>query len=105
MKTKYAAIVLIPLFLFGCSTSRAGNMSLSEEIQYIKTMPISHIDPNTVPDGEYIGEFPFRQKHLYQVEVTITSGKIANIQVLQNGTENKHAKNHFIIRWKSCHIS
>jgi len=40
----------------------------------------------------YIGEFPFRQKYLYKVMVTVKSGRIENIEVLENGTENEYAQ-------------
>jgi uncharacterized protein with FMN-binding domain len=95
MKSKYAAIVFIIILFLGCSTDevQGGNtMSISEEVEQIKSMDISHVDPATVPDGEYIGEFPFRQRYLYRVKVTVKSGRIANIQVLENGTENEHAE-------------
>jgi uncharacterized protein with FMN-binding domain len=88
MKPKYAAIVSIMLLLFGFSTSGAQNISISEEVEQIKTMDIAHVDPATVPDGEYTGEFPFRQRYLYRVRVTVKSGRITNIEVLENGTEN-----------------
>jgi uncharacterized protein with FMN-binding domain len=55
-------------------------------------MAISHVDPATVPDGAYIGEFPFRQKYLYKVRVTVKSGRIENIEVLENGTENEYVQ-------------
>jgi uncharacterized protein with FMN-binding domain len=55
-------------------------------------MAIAHVDPGTVPDGTYIGEFPFRQKYLYKVMVTVKSGRIENIEVLENGTENEYAQ-------------
>jgi uncharacterized protein with FMN-binding domain len=92
MKPKHAAIVSIMLLLFGFSTSGAQNISISEEVEQIKTMDISHVDPATVPDGEYTGEFPFRQRYLYRVRVTVKSGRITNIEVLENGTENEYAQ-------------
>jgi uncharacterized protein with FMN-binding domain len=95
MKSKYAIIVFIVSLLFGCFTDevQGGNtMSISEEVEQIKSMDISYVDPATVPDGEYIGEFPFRQRYLYRVKVTVRSGRIADIEVLENGTENEHAE-------------
>ena len=95
MKSKYALIIFIVFLLLGCSTDEVqggSTLSISDEVEQIKSMDISHVDPATVPDGEYTGEFPFRQRYLYRVNVTVKSGKISNIQVLQNGTENEHAK-------------
>jgi uncharacterized protein with FMN-binding domain len=67
-------------------------MTISEEVEQIKSMDISHVDPATVPDGEYTGEFPFRQRYLYRVKVIVKSGRIADIEVLENGTENEYAE-------------
>jgi uncharacterized protein with FMN-binding domain len=95
MKSKYAIIVFMVFLLFGCFTDEAqgGNtMTISDEVEQIKSMDISYVDPATVPDGEYIGEFPFRQRYLYRVKVTVRSGRIADIEVLENGTENEHAE-------------
>jgi uncharacterized protein with FMN-binding domain len=95
MKSKYAVILFIIFLLFGCSTDdneRVKNMSISDEIEQIKSMDISYVDPATVPDGEYTGEFPFRQRYLYRVKVTVKSGRIADIDVLENGTENEYAE-------------
>ena len=55
-------------------------------------MEISHVDPATVPDGEYVGEFPFREQYRYLVRVTVKSGRIDTIDVLENGTENQYAQ-------------
>jgi uncharacterized protein with FMN-binding domain len=95
MKSKYAVILFIIFLLFGSSTyseERVKNMSISNEIEQIKSMDISYVDPATVPDGEYIGEFPFRKRYLYRVKVTVKSGRIADIEVLENGTENEYAE-------------
>jgi uncharacterized protein with FMN-binding domain len=95
MKSKYAVIVSIILLLLGCATDEveAGNtMSVSDEVEQIKRMDISDFDPATVPDGEYTGEFPFRQRYLYRVKVTVKAGRIADIEVLENGTENEYAE-------------
>ena len=95
MKSKYALTVFVLFVLFGCFTDevQGGNtVSISEEVEQIKSMDISHVDPATVPDGEYIGEFPFRQRYLYRVKVTVKSGRIADIEVLENGTENEYAE-------------
>ena len=95
MKTNSAAILCIIFLFLGCSTGEAEqvkHMSISDEVQYIKSMDIAYVDPSTVPDGEYTGEFPFRQRYLYRVRVTVKSGRIADIEVLENGTENEHAQ-------------
>jgi uncharacterized protein with FMN-binding domain len=95
MKSKYAIIVFMVFLLFGCSTDEVqggSTMTISEEVEQIKSMDISHVDPATVPDGAYIGEFPFRQRYLYRVKVTVKSGRIADIEVLENGTENEYAE-------------
>jgi uncharacterized protein with FMN-binding domain len=95
MKSKHAVLVLIVLLFLACATSeaeQAKNISISDEVEQIKTMDIAHVDPSTVPDGEYIGEFPFRERYLYRVKVTVESGNIANIEVLENGTENEYAE-------------
>jgi len=95
MKSKYAIIVFVIFLLFVCSADevQGGNtMSISDEVEQIKSMDISHVDPATVPDGEYTGEFPFRQRYLYRVKVMVKSGKIADIEVLENGTENEYAE-------------
>jgi uncharacterized protein with FMN-binding domain len=95
MKSKYAVIVFLILLLFGCSTDGdepVKNMSISDEVEQIKRMDISYVDPATVPDGEYTGEFPFRQRYLYRVKVTVKSGRIVDIEVLENGTGNEYAK-------------
>ena len=95
MKSNAAVIVCIIFLLLGCSTGEAEqvkHMSISDEVEQIKSMDISYVDPATVPDGEYNGEFPFRQRYLYRVKVTVKSGKIADIEVLENGTENEYAE-------------
>ena len=95
MKSKYAIIAFIVFLFLGCSTDevQGGNtMSISHEVEQIKSMDISHVDPATVPDGEYTGEFPFRQRYLYRVKVIVKSGRIADIEVLENGTENEYAE-------------
>jgi len=95
MKFNYAFIVCIVCILFSFSTAeakQAKNLSVSEEVEQIKNMDIAHVDPATVPDGAYTGEFPFRQKYMYRVRVTVKSGRIENIEVLENGTENEYAQ-------------
>ena len=95
MKPNYAVIVCIIFLLLGSSTDadeRVKNMSISDEIEQIKSMDISYVDPATVPDGEYTGEFPFRQKYLYRVKVSVKSGRLTDIEVLENGTENEYAE-------------
>jgi len=95
MKSNSAVIVCIIFLLLACSTGEAEQvkrMSISEEVEQIKNMDISYVDPATVADGEYTGEFPFRQRYLYRVKVTVKSGRIADIEVLENGTENEYAE-------------
>jgi uncharacterized protein with FMN-binding domain len=95
MKSKYAVIAFLIFLLCGCSAveaEREENISISDEVEQIKTMDIAHIDPATVPDGEYTGEFPFRQRYLYRVKVAVKSGRIVDIEVLENGTENEYAE-------------
>ena len=95
MKGKYAATSLIMVLLFGCFTAEAEqekHISISQEVEQIKNMEISHVDPATVPDGEYTGEFPFRQRYLYRVKVMVKSAKIVDIEVLENGTGNEYAE-------------
>ncbi|MBN1931887.1 MAG: FMN-binding protein [Desulfobacterales bacterium] len=96
MQSKFIVILLSIFLLFGCSTTaesgRSRNVNISDEIEKIKSMDISYVDPATVSDGEYIGEFPFRQKYLYQVRVTVESGRITDIEVLENGTGNEYAE-------------
>jgi len=95
MKLTYAPIVCIACVLFSFSIGEAKetkNLSVSEEVEQIKNMAIAHVDLATVPDGAYTGEFPFRQKYMYRVRVTVKSGRIENIEVLENGTENEYAQ-------------
>ncbi len=95
MKSQHALIFFILFLLFGCSAQeieRTNTDNPRNEIEQIINMDISHVDPATVRDGDYIGEFPFMERLLYQVRVTVKSGKIVNIEVLQNGTENEYAK-------------
>jgi len=95
MKSNSTVIVCMILLLLACSTGEAEqvkSMSIYEEVEQIKSMDISYVDPAAVPDGEYTGEFPFRQRYLYRVKVTVKSGKIADIEVLENGTGNEYAE-------------
>jgi len=95
MKSKYALTVFVLFLLFGWFADEVqgkDTMSISDEVEQIKSMDISHVDPATVPEGEYTGEFPFRQRYLYRVKVTVESGRIAAIAVLENGTENEYAE-------------
>jgi uncharacterized protein with FMN-binding domain len=95
MKSNYAIIVCIILLLFVSATDadeRVKHMSISDEVEQIKNMDISYVDLADVPDGTYTGEFPFRQRYLYRVKVTVKSGRIVDIEVLENGTENEHAQ-------------
>jgi uncharacterized protein with FMN-binding domain len=95
MKLKYAVIAFIVSLISGCSTDIAEPgepTGIPNEIEQIKNMDISHIDVAAVPDGEYIGEFPFMQRYLYRVKVTVKSGRIEDIEVLENGTGNQYAQ-------------
>ncbi len=95
MKFNYAFILCIVCILFSFSpgeAKQAKNLSVSEEVEQIKNMDIAHVDPVTIPDGAYTGEFPFRQKYMYRVKVTVKAGRIENIEVLENGTENEYAQ-------------
>jgi len=95
MKANVAFILAIIVLLTFFSTGGAGQekaLSVSEEVEQIKNMGISHVDPATVPDGEYVGEFPFRENYRYRVRVTVKSGRIVTIEVLENGTENQYAQ-------------
>jgi len=67
-------------------------VSIHEEVERIKSMDISHVDPETVPDGKYAGEFPFTDRYLYRVRVTVKGGRMADIEVLENGTGNEYAE-------------
>lgn len=95
MKFKSAALLCMIVLSFTCSQDKVEQTShtgISNEIEQIKNMQISPLDLTKVPDGEYIGEVPFRERFLYKVKVTVESGKITNIDVLQNGTENQYAE-------------
>lgn len=95
MKSDGAFIIAIIVLLAFFSTGVAGqerNLSVSEEVEQIKNMEISHVDLSTVPDGEYVGEFPFRENYRYRVRVTVKSGRMETIEVLENGTENQYAQ-------------
>ncbi len=95
MKSKYAILLFIFCLLFSCSkdkVEKTGKTSLSDEIEQIINMDISPVNPATVPDGEYTGQFPFRERLLYKVKVTVNSGKMTDIEVLENGTGNEYAQ-------------
>lgn len=95
MKSTYALIIFFLVLLFSFSlgeAEQAKNLTVSEEVEQIKNMDIAHVDPATIPDGAYTGEFPFRQKYMYRVRVTVKAGRIENIEVLENGTENEYAQ-------------
>lgn len=95
MKSTYALIIFFLVLLFSFSlgeAEQAKNLTVSEEVEQIKNMDIAHVDPAIIPDGAYTGEFPFRQKYMYRVRVTVKAGRIENIEVLENGTENEYAQ-------------
>jgi len=83
MKTRYAILFLLAIFIFGCPM---------EEINRVKNMEIAHVDPADVPDGVYEGKFPFMNRYLYHVKVTVKEGRIDGIEVVENGTGNDYAK-------------
>ena len=95
MKSKYAVLLFIIFLLFSCAkdkVEKTEKTNFSDKIQQIINMDISHVDPATVPDGEYTGQFPFRERLLYKVKVTVNSGRMTDIEVLENGTENEYAQ-------------
>ena len=96
MQSRFTVIFLGIFLIFGCTTSgaseRTKKVSIHEEVERIKSMDISHIDAATVPDGKYVGEFPFTDRYLYRVRVTVKGGRIADIEVLENGTGNEYAE-------------
>jgi len=96
LQSKFKFLLLSLFLLSGFSVAAVAEkprqVNISDEIENIKRMDISHVDPATVPDGEYTGEFPFTQKYLYKVRVTVKSGRIEDIEVLENGTGNEYAE-------------
>jgi uncharacterized protein with FMN-binding domain len=96
MKSKFTFVLLTLFLILGCfaagEAEKPRQTNISDEIEAIKRMDISHVDPAKVPDGEYTGEFPFAQRYLYKVRVTVKTGRIADIEVLENGTENEYAE-------------
>ncbi|MDD3626529.1 MAG: FMN-binding protein [bacterium] len=87
MKIKIIGIIFI-IFIAGILIGCPKN-----DIDKFKTMKIQDIDPGKVNDGDYIGEVPFMERYVYKVEVHVESGRITEINVLENGTGNKWAKN------------
>ena len=85
---KIIVILLAGLFVFSCFYQGSAQ---ANDVQTILNMEISDVDLSSVPDGEFIGEVPFR-KYMYRVKVTVKSGKITDIEVLENGTCNKYAQ-------------
>jgi len=85
---KFAVLLFSGLFVLACFCQ--GSVQASD-VERIKNMEISDVDLSSVPDGEYIGEVPFRQ-YMYRVKVTVESAKIKNIEVLENGTCNQYAE-------------
>ena len=87
-------MLLVGLLLFGCHSKeekQSEGITIHERVNQIINMEISDVDPSRVPDGDYTGEVPF-MRHLYRVKVTIASGRIEKIDVLENGTENEYAR-------------
>ena len=94
MKPIFLCIIILGLFCFTCSaeTSQNKTKTKSDDIKQIINMEIEDIDMSKIDDGKYAGKVPFREKYLYHVKVTVKSGKIEDIQVVENGTENDYAK-------------
>ncbi|MBN2542600.1 FMN-binding protein [bacterium] len=90
---KIIVIFFVLLFFIGCKKEVADgeNVDSSYGIEQLKNMEIADVDPSSVQDGEYTGKVVFRNKHLYHVEVTVKSGRIEDIHVVENGTGNKYA--------------
>lgn len=96
MQSRFIVVFLGIFLLFGCAASvaseRTKKVNIHEEVERIKPMDISHVDPATVPDGEYFGEFPFTDRYLYRVRVTVKAGRMVDIEVLEKGTGNEYAE-------------
>lgn len=56
----------------------------------VRNMAIKEIDLNRVSDGSYRGDFTYGN-FTYEVEVMVKSRSIADIQILQNRSDSKHA--------------
>jgi uncharacterized protein with FMN-binding domain len=65
--------------------------NIHDEVERVKNLEISDVDISSVPDGEYIGEIPF-MSYIYRVKVKVESGKMKDIEVLDNGTGNSYAE-------------
>jgi uncharacterized protein with FMN-binding domain len=96
LQSKFIFVLLTLFLISGCFTAamaeKPRQVNISDEIEAIKRMNISYVNPAKVPDGEYTGEVPFAQKYLYRVRVTVKAGRIADIDALENGTENEYAE-------------
>lgn len=82
------------LVIQGChsgETARDTGGSVQDRVEQILAMEIEDVDPSGVPDGEYTGEVPFMSR-VYRARVTVRSGRISDIKVLENGTGNKYAR-------------
>lgn len=114
MNRSHPCFLLASLLLFGCHAkegtlkkaaekppdakqeepgraAKDGAGDILSEVERVKNLEIAPVNPANVPDGRYLGEFPFR-RYLYRVRVTVESGRIKNIEVLRNGTENDYAR-------------
>jgi len=94
MRRGNGALLLVVLLLLGCHSKeekQSDGITVHERVNQIINMEISDVDPSSVPDGNYTGEVPF-MRHLYRVKVTVESGRIEKIDVLENGTENEYAR-------------
>jgi len=92
---KNSLFVWICLLLFSGMTHEGNKnktVSIHDEVKRFKQLVIAHIDPAAAPDGEYTGQCPFWKRFMYRVKVTVKSGKMTHIDVLENGTENAYAK-------------
>jgi uncharacterized protein with FMN-binding domain len=65
--------------------------NIHNKVERIKNFQISDISPATVAEGEYTAKVPFG-KYVYRVKVTVKSGKMTDIVVLDNGTGNEYAR-------------
>jgi len=95
MKTHLVILLAVWGLIAGCSgkkEEKPAPAGISEEIRHILNMDIAHIDLSGISDGTYTGSFPFGDTYMYRVSVTVDSGIITGIEVLENGTENEYAE-------------
>jgi uncharacterized protein with FMN-binding domain len=95
MRLEHVVLFSLIFLLLGCHSNNVEQEKDDDThngIEQVKKMEISYVDPSSVPDGEYTGEFPFMGRYRYQVRVRVKSGRIDDIEVLENGTNNDYAK-------------